>query len=245
MRRFQYYLFIIFISLSFYSCSAGVQKGNEPVVIEFISDDSLLNLVEYHTFQYFWDGAEPNSGMARERFHEDNNYPDNDKNVVTVGGSGFGVMAILVGIKRGFITREQGYQRLNHIIEFLKKAYRFHGAWPHWLDGETGKVKPFSSMDDGADLVETSYMIQGLLAVRQFFISGNEKEKILAASIDQLWREVEWNWFTKAGEDVLYWHWSPQYGWKMNLPVSGYNECLIVYILAAIFFTTLFIDSYF
>lgn len=198
-----------------------------------ISDDSLLNLVEYRTFQYFWDGAEPNSGMARERFHVDGVYPENDKNVVTSGGSGFGLMAILAGIERGYITRQEALDRYSRIVKFLSGADRFHGAWPHWLNGETGKVKPFGTFDDGADIVETAYLMQGLLTVRQYFINGTDKEKSLSADIDKLWRGVEWKWFTRGGENVIYWHWSPDYGWKMNFPVEGYNECLILYILAA------------
>jgi hypothetical protein len=198
-----------------------------------ISDDSLLTLVQYRTFQYFWEGAEPVSGMARERFHVDGVYPENDMNVITSGGSGFGLMAILTGIERGFITREEGEVIFQKIVTFLEKADRFHGAWSHWLYGETGKVKPFSPKDNGADLVETAYLVQGLLAVRQYFMDGNEAEVKLAEDIDKLWREVEWSWFTKGGEEVIYWHWSPDYGWEMNFPVEGYNECLIMYILAA------------
>lgn len=218
------------------SCTPGKKNhtgsGTDPAN-EKISDDSLLTLVQYRTFQYFWDGAEPNSGMARERFHVDGIYPDNDKNVVTTGGTGFGVMAMLSGIERGFITRAEGYSRFCRIVEFLKNSDRFHGAWPHWIYGETGKVKPFSPKDNGADIVETAYLMQGLLTVRQYFKDGSEKEKALASDIDRLWREVEWNWFTKGGENVLYWHWSPTDGWEMNFPVQGYNECLILYILAA------------
>jgi hypothetical protein len=198
-----------------------------------ITDDSLLTLVQYRTFLYFWDGAEPVSGMARERFNMDDVYPEHDKNVVTTGGSGFGVMAILVGIERGFITREDGFNRLNRIVTFLGKADRFHGAWPHWLYGETGKVKPFSPDDNGADIVETAYLMQGLLAVRQYFKDGNQKEKSLAKNIDILWKSVDWNWFTQGQNKVLYWHWSPTVGWKMNFAIKGYNECLIPYILAA------------
>lgn len=198
-----------------------------------ISDDSLLTLVEYRTFQYFWEGAEPVSGMARERFHEDGEYPDNDKNVVTTGGTGFGLMALIVAIERRFISREDGIKRFEHIVSFLKKADRFHGAWPHWLYGESGKVKPFSRKDDGADIVETAYLAQGLIAVRQYLIDGTARERELAAEIDKLWRTIEWSWFTRGGNDVIYWHWSPVYKWEMNMPIQGYNECLIVYILAA------------
>jgi hypothetical protein len=197
-----------------------------------ISDDSLLTLVQYRTFQYFWDGAEPTSGAARERFHSDNVYPENDKHIVTSGGTGFGVMAILVGIERGFITRQEGYERLNKLVDWLGKADRFHGVWPHWLNGETGKVKPFSPNDNGADLVESSYLLQGLICVREYFKDGNDTEKELASKIDKLWREVEFDWFRNK-KNVLYWHWSPDKQWIMNFPVEGYNECLIMYVLAA------------
>ena len=214
------------------ACSGSKKISNNQLQFESTADEKLFTQVQQQTFQYFWDGAEPTSGLARERFHADNIYPQNDKHVVTSGGGGFGVMAILVGIERKFITRDQGRERMEKIVHFLETADRFHGAWPHWWDGETGKVKPFSRKDDGGDLVESSFMIQGLLCVRQYFKDGNEKEKQLAARIDKLWKEVEFDWY-RNGKNVLYWHWSPNFGWEMNFAVSGYNECLIMYVLAA------------
>lgn len=196
------------------------------------NDTALFRKVQAAAFQYFWDGAEPVSGLARERVHLDNIYPQNDQDVVTSGGGGFGVMAILVGIERGFITRAQGVKRLETILQFLETADRFHGAWPHWWNGKTGKVKPFSKYDDGGDLVESSFMLQGLLCVRQYFKNGNQQEKAIAARADKLWKEVDFN-FYRNNQNVLYWHWSPNHEWKMNFAVKGYNECLIMYILAA------------
>jgi len=192
----------------------------------------IFNEVQHATFQYFWDGADPNSGLARERIHLDNIYPQNDQSVVTSGGSGFGIMALLVGIERKYISREAGKMRLEKIVHFLETADRFHGAWPHWWNGETGKVKPFSKKDNGGDLVETSYLLQGLLCARQYFQKGNVQEKALAARINTLWQQVEFNWYTQ-GKNILYWHWSPEYQWEMNFGVTGYNECLIMYVLAA------------
>ncbi len=232
-KNLPYIVLLIFITVLFCACNTGNKRSVQQVeACEESLEDSLLNVVQYQTFQYFWEGAEPVSGMARERIHMDNVYPQNDQNTVTLGGSGFGVMAILVGIERGFISREEGLERFQQIVTYLGKADRFHGAWPHWLDGPTGKVKPFSKKDDGGDLVETAFMIQGLLAVAEYFDGGNTEEQKLVSDIQKLWEEVEWNWYTK-GEDVLYWHWSPNYGWEMNFPVGGYNECLIMYMLAA------------
>ncbi|MHC4230481.1 MAG: glucoamylase family protein [Planctomycetota bacterium] len=198
-----------------------------------LSDESLLTLVQKQTFKFFWDGAEPRSGMARERYHVDGAYPRNDKHVVATGGSGFGLMALLVGIERDFVSRHAAVERFERIVGFLEKADRFHGAWPHWLNGNTGRTVPFSFKDDGADLVETAYLVQGLLAVRQYFADGSEAEKNLAGRIDALWRQVEWDWFTRDNQNVLYWHWSPNFGWEKNHRVRGYNECLITYVLAA------------
>ncbi len=229
---------VVFTSVITISCR--VSENTAPTEheredkIEQISEDSLLTLTQGRTFQYFWDGAEPNSGMARERYHVDGNYPQNDKHIVTTGGSGFGIMAIIVGMERNFISDQQGVDRLERIVEFLEEADRFHGAWSHWINGETGETKPFSQKDDGGDLVETSFLVQGLLTARQYLRQdGGNDEQILAAKIDTLWREIEWDWYTKGGEDVLYWHWSPNYGWEMDFPLEGYNETLITYVLAA------------
>lgn len=216
-------------------CGAAENKQQTLTV----SEDSLLNLVQYQTFQYFWEGAEPNSGLARERLHLDGIYPDNDAHVVTSGGSGFGLMAILVGIERGFITRKEAVARYQQILKFLETADRFHGVYPHWWHGDTGKVKAFSQKDDGGDLVETAFLVQGMIAVREYFKNGDDEEQDIARRMDALWQGVEWDWHTKArdssaqAENVLYWHWSPNYGWEMNFPVGGYNECLIMYVLAA------------
>ena len=210
----------------------GPKKQNQDKKTK-LSEEELMTRVQKQTFNYFWDGAEPESGMARERIHTDGVYPQNDQDIVTSGGSGFGLMAILVGIERGFISREEALKRYQKIVDFLEEADRFHGAWPHWMNGKTGKVKPFSKKDDGGDLVETAFLMQGLLTVAEYFENGNEAEKQLVSDINELWREVEWDWYTRGGEDVLYWHWSPNYGWEMDFPVAGYNECLIMYILAA------------
>ncbi|WP_420399261.1 glucoamylase family protein [Flagellimonas sp.] len=232
-------LFLISVLLVVASIVAGCngQGTNKKAIAQntsakTYSDEDLLNLVQEQTFNYFWEGAEPISGLARERIHLDNIYPSHDKDVITIGGSGFGLMAILVGVERGFISREQALLHYEKAVSFLEKADRFHGAWPHWLQ-PSGKTAPFSPKDNGGDLVETAFLIQGLLTVKAYFGNGNEQEQQLCERIQNLWEEVEWDWYTKNGEKVLYWHWSPEYQWEMNFPVGGYNEALIMYILAA------------
>ena len=190
-----------------------------------ISDDDLLTLVQKQTFKYFWDFAHPTSGLARER--------NTSGNTVTSGGSGFGIMALVTGISRNFISRADGLTRIQKMVSFLKTADRFHGAYPHWLDGNTGKVIPFSTKDNGGDLVETSFLMAGLITARQYFNGTDAAETALRADINTIYNGVEWAWYRKDNSNTLYWHWSPNYNWDMNLPIKGWNECLITYVMAA------------
>ncbi len=195
-----------------------------------LTDTALLELVQKQTFRYFWDFAHPVSGLSRERSNIAYDYGDE---VVTTGGSGFGVMAIIVAAERGWIGRDTAAKQLLKMVKFLLKSDSYHGAFPHWLHGSTGKTIPFSRKDDGGDLVETSFLMQGLLCVRQYFNKENKIETDLRNRINSLWNDIEWDWYTRGGEEVLYWHWSPNNGWAMNFPLRGYNEALITYVLAA------------
>ncbi len=189
-----------------------------------ITDDELLTLIQQKTFRYFYDFGHPVSGMARER--------NSSGDVVTTGGSGFGIMALVVGMDRNFISRNDGLLRLAKILYFLETCDRYHGAWPHWINGSTGKTIPFTVEDNGADLVETSYMVQGLITLRQYLTSTVPAEKNMIDRINVLLNGVEYDWFTR-GQNVLYWHWSPNYNWAMNMQIRGYNETLITYVVAA------------
>ena len=205
--------------------------GIKPVgIIKNLSDSALLDVVQRQTFRYFWDFGHPVSGLARER---SNIAYDYGREVVTMGGSGFGIMAMIVATERKWITRDQADDRMLKIVNFLYRADSFHGVFPHWLNGATGKVIPFGRKDDGGDLVETAYLFQGLICAKQYYNADNEKERRIRAVIEWMWNDIEWSWYTQGGRDELYWHWSPNNGWAMNFPIRGFNECLITYVLAA------------
>jgi hypothetical protein len=193
---------------------------------------ALLDSVQRQTLRYFLDYGHPVSGLARERYGPGPGGGKSSPDTVSSGGSGFGMMAMLAGIERGWIDRAEALARLSTMVGFLAKADRYHGVFSHWIDGRSGRTIPFWLKDDGADLVETSFLMAGLLAVRQYFAGPEEKERALRELVDVLWREVEWDWHTR-GEAALYWHWSPVYDWAMNAPIRGWNECLITYVLAA------------
>ena len=228
-------LIILTFCISCSSCDSKDDNDNiitdDNPQINPKTEEELLDLVQKDAIKYFWDYAETNSKLARERYHTDD--PSNDANIVTTGGSGFGLMTILAGIDRGFLPRSEAVARLQTNLDFLENADRFHGAWPHWMNGTNGDVVPFGTKDNGGDLVETSFICQALICIREYFKDGTEEEQALAQQADDLWKGVEWDWYTKGGEHVLYWHWSPEYEWEMNFKLEGYNECLITYVMAA------------
>jgi hypothetical protein len=207
----------------------SAQAESEPTAVQAgstseFTDDALLDMVQRYTFRYFWDWAHPVSGLARER--------TNAGDVVTTGGSGFGIMAIPIAVERGFISRQDAVLRLIQITSFLEiRAQRYHGAFAHWLNGNTGTTIPFSQYDNGGDLVETAFLMQGLLTARAYFNLSNPLESALRATITRLWEAVEWNWYRRNNSQVLYWHWSPQHQWTMNFQLRGFNEVMIAYLL--------------
>lgn len=220
-------LFITLLILTFLSCKKDLVDNSKSTTN---SDLNLMKRAQKDVFKYFYDYAHPNSKLARERIHE--NDLSFDQNVVTIGGSGFGFLNILLGIENGFISRTQGINHLETALNFLESADRFHGAWPHWINGNSGEVIPFSSMDNGGDIVETALLSQALICIREYFKNGNTTERQLSLKADDLWKSVEWDWYTNE-ENHLYWHWSPEFQWQMNFKIEGYNETLIAYILAA------------
>ena len=192
-----------------------------------LSDEELLTMLQEACFRYYWDGAHPDAGLALE------NIPGDDR-IVATGASGFGIMALVTGVDRGFITRAQGLERLTKIVAFLERAPRYHGAWSHFMNGTTAESMPvFGVFDDGGDLVETAFLIEGLLAARQFFHGPKEAERNLYARITHLWETVEWDWYRREPDmDALFWHWSANWAAHINHRLTGFNEVMIVYLLA-------------
>jgi len=211
-----------------------VPKGMHPVseqavelelkvMVQPATEEALLDMVQRVTTRYFFEFSDPLTGLARERSN------DMHGEIVTTGGTGFGVMALVAASERGYYPRQEVKDRIGKMVGFLEKAERFHGAWAHWYDARTGKAFSFSKFDDGGDLVETALLMQGLLVAREYY---KAEDRVLSERITRLWETVEWNWYTR-GTDSLYWHWSKNHAWKMNHRIKGFDETLITYVLAA------------
>ncbi len=200
-----------------------------PSALALLPEEELLEAVQRQTFAFFWEGAHPVSGLSADR-RLTRGEPADD--LIATGGSGFGAMAIIVAVERGWVTRADGVQRLNAMLDLLSRATCYHGAFPHFMNGRTGATIPFTRKDDAGDLVETSFLIMGLLCARQYFSKDEPLEARLRGLVDYIWRDVEWDWYTR-GRNSLTWHWSPNNGWAMDLEIRGWNECLVSYLLAA------------
>jgi hypothetical protein len=210
---------------------ARFATARDPAKLAALPDDALLDVVQRQTFRYFWEGAHPVSGLAYDR--RSSRKGPGDEDPIAIGGSGFGVMALLVAVERGWIARAAALERLDRMLNLLMAARCYHGAYPHFMNGSTGETIPFWRKDDAADLVETSFLMMGLLCARQYFDRSTPAEAAARSLISILWNDVEWNWFTQGARNVLYWHWSPYNGWAMNHEIRGWNECLVTYVLAA------------
>ncbi|HEY0433956.1 MAG TPA: glucoamylase family protein [Chitinophagaceae bacterium] len=246
--------FILFILL--FALRIEAQQNNGPVaitpvgVIPKLSDSALLDVVQRQTFRFFWNFAHPVSGLARERdntvkaeyywdyINEAYGEPNFSRHTFgpeacAIGGTGMGILSTIVAVNRGWIGRDTALKRLIKIADFLIKADCYHGIYPHFMNGATGKTIPFGRLDDGADIVETSYLFMGLLTAKEYFNLDTPLEKYFRNRVDQMWGVADWNWHTKADGKMLYWHWSPANDFDMNFPVYGWDECLITYIMAA------------
>jgi hypothetical protein len=205
-------------------------KSISPAALTALPDEDLLDAIQRQTFRYFWEGAHPQSGLARDRCKTIAG-PEDD--LVAAGGSGFGAMAIVVAVERGWVSRAEGVERVSRMVELLSRATCYHGVFPHFMNGRTGLTIPFMRKDDGGDLVETSLLMMGLLCAREYFNRDTPEEAKVRGLVNYLWNEIEWDWYTRDGRHVLHWHWSPNNGWALDLEVRGWNECLISYVLAA------------
>jgi hypothetical protein len=204
-------------------------KSSKPADLAALPDKELLETVQRQSFGFFWEAGHPVSGLAPDRCTTTAGPKDD---LVATGGSGFGVMAHIVAAEREWITRAAAAERIGNMLDLLTRATCYHGVFPHFMNGRTGATIPFTRKDDGGDLVETSFLIMGLLCAREYFKRRNPQESKIRGLVNYLWNEVEWSWYTRDGT-ALQWHWSPNNGWALDLEIRGWNECLITYVLAA------------
>jgi len=189
-----------------------------------MSDDEWMDMAEEAAFRYFFQGAHPAWGLARDRY--------SGGDLISTGGTGLGLMALVAGAERGYAPRARLAARVRRILEFYATtATTYHGAFSHYLNGSTGAS--IAADADGlmrGDIVETSYLVMGALTARQYFDGSEADEVAIRSFATQIWEGVDWNAYRQT-PDAIYWLWGPAAGWSLSFPVAGWNECLIVYLL--------------
>ena len=181
---------------------------------------AVMNEQQQRVIDYFYRGAEATTGMACNS--------SSDPSVLTTGATGFGVMNLIIGAERGWISRDDAAARIVKIVRFLKTADRFAGAWAHWYK-PTGRITPFGDQVQAGELVETAFMMGGLLTACEYFTGDSDDEKEIRETTRYFWETIEWNRF--ADGNRLYWIWHANED-RLELPLAGWNETLLVYILA-------------
>ncbi|MBP3203765.1 MAG: hypothetical protein J6M31_09225 [Bacteroidales bacterium] len=226
-----YTAILLVVSLLLRACSQQAPaEGNEAVENYPKGDQTylpanlrpILDRQQKAAFNFFYEGAESGSGMSLEG--------NNRGNTITIGGSGFGVMALVVGMERGWITREQGIEQIQRMLRFLKRADRYKGVWSHWHNPD-GSYAPFGNQIATGDLVETSFLLEGLLVAYEYLDKGTPEENAIRADIDALYDSVDWAGYTGPQQDGLYWLWYSQED-RYVLKITGWNEALVTYLLA-------------
>ncbi|MDO5113421.1 MAG: glucoamylase family protein [Planctomycetia bacterium] len=153
---------------------------------------------------------------------------DTSTQVLTVGASGFGIMAIVAGVERGWIPREDAAKHIVKMTRFLRSVPRFEGAWAHWYSPEGDCVR-FGNQTAAGEIVETAFLMAGLLVAAEYFDGENSLEKEIRETVSFFWETIHWRHYVHQGK--LYWIWHSDRD-QYELPLVGWNETLLVYILA-------------
>lgn len=190
--------------------------------------DAFLTGIQAAGIRYFTAYAHPESGLAREWGRTRPNA--RVRRTCALGATGMGLLNIIVAVDRGILAREDACTLLLTQLRFLETADHYDGVSPHWLDGTTGKTVVFGGIP-GGDVVETAFLMQGLIAVREYFTGKNVTEAEIRERADGLWRRVRWDRLVAPGHR-LYWHW-PIEGRAHPMRITGSNEGHLAYLLAA------------
>lgn len=193
------------------------------------TDTDLLDLEQRAAFYFFWYASNPNTGVSLDRM--------TNPTLGATGSTGFGLTTYPIAVERGWITRTQAAERTLKVLRFYRDtADRFHGFYPHFLNSETGKVIELFDKDNGADIVESAYFFAGALTCRQYFTGADAVESEIRQIATDLYNAADWQFVRRntAGDTLqnLSWWWSPTYGFQNGGRVTGFNEAMIVYLLA-------------
>lgn len=192
------------------------------------TDVALMKDLEYRTFRWFWDAADPVTGLVPDR------YPS-DQTQSSVASVGFGLTAYGIGVTRGYVTRPQAVERTLRVLRTMLRlpqnatpmqAGGYHGFFYHFLDHRTGLR---FNTDTELSSIDTALLMQGVLFARSFYTQDTVSEREIRDLADTLFNRVDWRWMLRP-DNRLSMGWSPEHGFLSNY-WEGYSEGMMLYVL--------------
>ncbi|MEK8032277.1 glucoamylase family protein [Ideonella sp. DXS29W] len=195
-----------------------------------LSDTGLLDDLEARTFRFFWDTAHPQTGLVPDRWPA-------SPTMASVASVGFGLTAYIVGAERQFVTRAEAAERVQRTLDFLLHAPQgdaqrgmagYRGFFYHFLHMATGE-----RFDDRVELstIDTALLMGGVLAVQSFFNGTGAVETRIRELAETLYTRVDWRWAQVRGGHIVM-GWVPGAGFGPFIDYHGYDEAMLLYLLA-------------
>lgn len=195
-----------------------------------LPDAALLDELEARAFRFFWETAHPETGLLPDRW-------PGAPTMASVASVGFGLTAYLVGIERGLVTRAQAAERVVRTLNFLAHAPQgeartgtagHRGFYYHFLDMATG-----TRFDERVELstIDTAWLMGGVLAAQSYFTADDPAESRIRTLAEVLYTRVDWAWAQLRGGAIVM-GWRPGDGFQPFIDYHGYDEAMLLYLLA-------------
>ena len=188
-------------------------------------DQSFLEDLERRSFRYFWEEADPNTGLVPDRARTDGSPLDeNHHNVASTAATGFGLTGLCIAADHGWIDQRLAHDRaLNTLRFFATKAFQEHGWFYHWIDAKTGVRR----WDSEVSSIDTALLLAGVLTTRQCFGYDPEIRKLATT----IYERVDFRWMLNGHPMLLSHGWKPETGF-LKPRWDTYSEDTILYLLA-------------
>lgn len=221
-------LVLLVLTFSFTNLSTLPASAAQPLFSRHslsTRDDAFLEDLERRMFLYFWEQADPKTGLVPDRARTDGSPLDeNHQDVASIASTGFGLTALCIAAERGWIKPVEAKARVRAtLLYFAERAEEFHGWFYHWLDAKTGARRWMSEVSS----IDTALLLAGVLTARQRFRDDAEIVRLAT----KIYERVDFVWMLNEHPLLLSHGWKPESGF-LKPRWDTYSEDTILYMLA-------------
>ena len=221
-------VFLLLACVVFQSTALSSQAIEPPLSAQYslsAADQIFLEDMERREFRYFWEQADPKTGLVADRARTDNSLLDaNHRDVASIAATGFGLTALCIAAERKWITADQAKERVRATLRFFAdRAEQFHGWFYHWLDAKSGARRWNSEVSS----IDTALLLAGVLTARQKF--ADDKEIVRLAT--EIYERADFKWMLNGHSTLLSHGWKPETGF-LKSRWDTFSEDPILYMLA-------------